>query len=77
MVLELLESLERLEARVGVIETDDEADVDAILVEVVQEAAAIGLAVHRIADRVLDKSRLDPAFRQLPQFLEAKTVSLR
>ena len=77
MILELLERLERLEARVRVIEADDEADVEPVLVELVEEAAAVSLAVHREADGVLDQARFDATLGQLPQFLEAEAIRLR
>ncbi len=57
VVLELLEGLEGLEARVLVVEPGDVADVHAVAVEVIEEAAAVGLRVDRPADRVLDEAR--------------------
>ena len=41
VVLVLLECLEGLEAGVLIIEADDEAHVDSIVVQVIQEAAAV------------------------------------
>ena len=72
MILQLLEGLEGLELRVGVIEADDQADVDAILLEVIDEAAAESVARHRPANRVLHEPGAAAAGRQLPQFLEAE-----
>ena len=66
MVLELLESLEGLQARIAVVESDHIADIHAVVVEVVEEAATVGAGVERPADAVLDETRLDPARRQLP-----------
>ena len=74
VVLELLERLEGLEARVLVVETGDVADVHAIAVEVIQEAAAVGARVDGPADRVLDQAGLGAARRELPQFLDAEAV---
>ena len=63
VVLELLERLEGLEARVLVVEPGDVADVHAVAVEVIQEAAAVGARVDRPADRVLDQAGLGAARR--------------
>ena len=41
MMLELLEGLERGQPRILVIEPDHESDVDAVLVQVIDEAAAV------------------------------------
>src|SRR5690242_13450178 len=41
VVLELLESLERRETRILIVETDDEADVGPVVVEVIGEAATV------------------------------------
>src|SRR5690242_12468328 len=76
-MLELLERLERLESRIDVIETDDIADIDAIVVEVIDEAAAIRARIGRPAQRVLYESRLTAALRQLPELFHAQHVSLR
>ena len=76
MVLELLERLERPEARILVVESDDITDVHAIVIEVVEKASAIGAGVDRPADRMLDQSGFDAAGGQLPQFLDSETVGL-
>ena len=60
VMLELLECLEGRQPRILVIEPDDEADVDAVLVEVIDEAAAIGARIERPAERVLDVARAAP-----------------
>src|SRR6185312_3983183 len=67
MVLELLKRLERLEARVLIVEPGDEAYVHPIVVEVIHEAAAVGMRVEWPAERVLDQPRLRAPRRQLPQ----------
>ena len=64
MILELLERLERLESRVLVIQADDEADVNAIIVQVIEETAAVGAAVERPSDRVLNESGPNAPGRQ-------------
>jgi hypothetical protein len=77
VILVLLKCLEGLEARIFVVEADDEAHVHAIVVEVVQEAAAVGAVVERPAERVLDEPRLHTVRRHLPQLLEAEAIGLR
>ena len=63
VVLELLEGFEGLQARIFVVKANDIADVHPIVVEVIQEAAAIGVRVKRPADAVLDQTRLDASGR--------------
>lgn len=77
VVLELLEGLEGHEARVLVVQAADEAHRHAVLVEVVDEAAAVDLVGQRPADRVPDQARLYAALGQAPQFLQAGAVGLR
>src|SRR5262245_61546270 len=77
VVLELLESLERLEARVLVVEPGDVADVHAVAVEVIEEAAAVGARVDGPSHRVLDEAGLGASRRELPELLDAEAVSLR
>src|ERR1700690_1416814 len=57
MIFPLLERLEGLEARILVIQSDDEADVHAILAQMIKKAAAINAAVERPACAVLNESR--------------------
>ncbi len=76
-MLELLEGLERKEARIAIVETGDEAHVGAIVVQVIDETAAVGLGIERPADAVLHEARLHAAGRQLPQLLHAERVDLR
>ena len=58
VMLELLEGLEREEARIAVVEPGDEADVGAVVVEVIDEAAAVGARVQRPAHGVLHQPGL-------------------
>ena len=60
MILVLLECLERLESRILVVQADDEADVNPVVVQVIEETAAVGAAVERPTDRVLNEARLNP-----------------
>src|SRR6185437_8551786 len=76
MMLELLKGLEWRQARILVVEPDDESDIQAILVEMVDEAAAVGGRVERPAEGVLDQAGLDPAGRYLPQLLHPQPEAL-
>ncbi len=76
MMLELLEGLERRETRVLIIEPDHVADVQPVLVEVIEKAAAVGLVVHGPAHRVLDQAGGGASGGELPQLLEAEAVGL-
>ena len=77
VVLELLECLEGLEARIFVVETGDVTDVHAVAIEVIEKAAAVGPRVQRPANGVLYESRLGASCRELPELLDAETVGLR
>src|SRR5262249_53677396 len=77
MILVLLERLEWREARIAIVEADDVADVHAVVVEVVEEAAGVGLRVRRPAERVLDASRANTPGGQLPELLVAEREGLR
>ena len=71
-----LELLERRQVRVLVIQPDDVTDRDQIVLEVVDEAAAVGGVVHRPAGRVYHQAGLVVLGRHLPQFLQADAVGL-
>ncbi len=72
-----LELFERGEVRIAVGEADHVADRDQVALDVVNEAAAIGVGSHRPAAGVHDQA-LDVLLRlDLPQFLEADAVHLR
>ena len=75
--LPALELLERTQVRVAVVEADDEAHGDLAVLGVVQERAAIGVAIQRPAGGMHHQARL--VFRRvgLPQRLDADTVALR
>ena len=77
VMLELLKCLERREGGVFVIQTDHEADVHAVLIQVVDKAAAVGFRIQWPAHGMLDHAGPGPARRQLPHFLESQAVSLR
>src|ERR1700722_13655463 len=77
MILVLLERLERLQARILIVESDDIAHVDAIIVQMIEEAAGVGLRVHRPAQGMFNAAGALPPGRQLPQFLVAQGERLR
>src|SRR4029077_20011060 len=77
VMLELLEGLEGREARILVIEADDETDIHPIGIEVIDEAAAIGAVVEWPAQGVLDQPGLDAPCRQLPQLFHPERIGLR
>ena len=77
MLLEALELLERVEVRVLVVEPDHEADRDLVVLQVIEERAAIGAAVHRPADGVGDLALAVLGGIDLPQLLDADAEGLR
>src|SRR4029077_361610 len=77
MVLELLESLERREARILIVEPDDVPDVHAVIVKVIEEAAGVGAGIRRPAEAVLDAPGAHAPRGQLPQLLVAERKGLR
>ena len=74
--LEPLHLVERTEVRVLVIQADDEADGHLVVLQVIDERAAVGAAVQGPADGVDDQSRLVPGRVHLPQLLDADAVGL-
>src|SRR3569833_1939792 len=79
VVFELLDSLERREARILVVEADDESDLRPVIVEVIDEAATVRARVQRPAERVLDEFGLVVLFGLLFLFflVEAKRLWAR
>src|SRR3984957_3145350 len=75
--LPLLKCFVRIELRVGVFETDNEADRDAIVGEAVDPAAPVHVGGDGPAERVRDVAGLDAAGLQVPQFFYADAVDLR
>ena len=71
MGLEPLELLERGEVGVLVVEVDDEADRDLVVLKVIEERAAAGLVVERPAEAVLNEARAVLGRVDLPQLLDA------
>src|SRR6478609_7804477 len=76
MRLEALELVEGRECRVLVVEMHDEADGDEIVVEMIEERAATGLAVERPAEGVLHPALVELLRLDLPDLLEADAVFL-
>jgi hypothetical protein len=66
VVLELLERLERREVGVRVIQADNEADIHAVVVQVIQERTTIDGGGQRPANRVLDQPRRRAPGGKLP-----------
>src|SRR5580704_18706679 len=77
MGLEALEFLEWRQIRILVIEMNDEADGNQIIVEVIKERAAAGTVAERPAHRMLDQAAAMLLRRDLPQFLQADAELLR
>ena len=77
MGLEPLHLVERRQPGVGVVQPDHEAVADQVLAEMVQPRAAIGLAVQRPAETVLDQAGPVLSGGDLPQLLDAEPVGLR
>ncbi len=75
--LEALEFLVGRQVRVGVTEADDEADGDLVVFQVVEEAATVGVGLHRPAPAMHDQAGLVLLWPDFPQFLEADAVGLR
>merc|ERR1719150_1524421 len=76
--LELLESLERVKVRVGVVETNDKAHShQVVLVQVVEEGAAVCFDVRqRPAHCVVDSTWMMFSFLNPPQLLDADPIDL-
>ena len=77
MGLVALEFFIRRQPRVLVAEADHVADRHLVVLEVIQERAAIGIAGERPAGSVDHQARLVHLRIDLPQFLDADTVGLR
>jgi hypothetical protein len=60
-----------------VVEADHEAERDQVVLEVVDEAAAVGVGVHRPAGGVHDQAGTMHLGLDLPQLLDADAVGLR
>ena len=75
--LPALEFLERTQVGVGVVEPGDEAQRNLVVVQVVEEGAAVGRVVHRPAGRMQHEAGLVATRVDLPQFLDAQAVGLR
>ena len=66
VTLEMLERRVRIEQRILVLETDDEADRDAAVAHRVEPAAAELFLTQRIAERVDHRARLQAILRECP-----------
>src|SRR5690606_31618382 len=77
VVLPLLERFPRLVFGVAVVEAADVTQRDAVAIEVIDEAAAIGARVGRPAEAVHDLAGRGAAGGHLPQLLDADGIALR
>ena len=77
MLLELLQHVLRIDARIAIVEPGDEAERDEVVLGAVNPGAAVLVESKRVAHGVDDFARSDAAGRQLPQFLHADAVGLR
>jgi hypothetical protein len=77
VLLPALELLERIEPGVGIVQGDDEAQVNLVAGGVVEEAAALGTAGERPAERVDDQALLVQGGIDGPDFLDADAIVLR
>src|SRR3984885_11605482 len=77
MIFPLLECLKGLEAWVRIVQADHEADIDSILVQVIEKAPAVNAVVERPSRGVLNEAGLHSTRWQLPELLKAQAVSLR
>ena len=77
MFLELLQHVLRVEARVGVIESGDEAERDDIVFAAVDPGAAVFFRRKRPAHGVDDFAGDQAAGRDFPEFFDADAVGLR
>ena len=69
--LELLEFPVRVDERVAVVEADQLTHGHHVVLHAIDEAAAEGVALQRIAKGVDDLARLEPGLGELPYFLDA------
>ncbi len=77
MGLPALEFLEGAQVGVGIVQARDEAQRDLAVVQVVEEGAAVGLAVHGPAGRMHHEAGLVACRVDFPQLLDAQAVALR
>src|SRR6266851_3596147 len=67
----------RIERRIAIVETNDEADVDDAILHAVDESTAERLGVERPPERVNDRAGCEAIIRKLPELLHAERVNLR
>ena len=72
-----LERRVRIEQRVGVFQSDDEADGDAIVGKAVDPAAAVHVHGNWPAQRVRHEAGWNAAGLHVPQFLDTDSIALR
>ncbi|CFT88435.1 Uncharacterised protein [Bordetella pertussis] len=72
-----LEFLERRQPRIGVVQAHDQADHHHVVVQVIEERAAVGVGVQRPAGGMHHQARTRLGRVDLPHFLDADAVRLR
>ena len=77
MGLPNLKCFVRIKLRIGIFQTDYEADGNAIVRQAINPAAPVHVRGHGPAERVRDVAGLDAAGLHVPQFLDADAVNLR
>src|SRR5450759_986989 len=75
--LEALEFVERTDPGIFVIQADDKTNRHLVVIQMVEEGAAVGAPVHGPAGGVDDQARLVALRLHLPQLLDADAVGLR
>ena len=77
MLFEGLKHVLRVEARVAIIESGDEAERDYVVFRAIYPRAAVFFCGQRITHRIDDFACLDAARRDFPQFLYPYAIGLR
>src|SRR5262249_30426201 len=77
MLFELIEEPVWIGERIVIIQSDDEADVEQIVLHPVNESAAERVVGQGVTERVHHGTRFDAPFRQLPDLFHPDRVNLR
>ncbi len=77
MLLERLQHMLRIDARIFVVESGDKPERDHLAIDAIDPGSAVFIARKWVPQRVNDLALLDAPFRKLPQFLHPDAVRLR
>ena len=77
MLLPALKLFERREVRVAVVQRNNQAKIDLVIVRVIKKTAALGVPVERPAERVHDQAFCVPLRLDFPDLLDTNAVVLR